>query len=57
MNPCMKLVRQLNLKEKEKIGDRGLTLSVSQESIKNVTKTSIPSPTELLCLSPDQNDY
>ena len=29
----MKLVRQLNLKEKEKIGDRGLTLSVSQESI------------------------
>ena len=45
-NPCMKIDRQLNLEKKEKISDRGVT-------IKNLPKTSIPRPTELLCLPPN----
>ena len=49
----MKVVRQLNLEKKEKIGDRGVTLLNSQATIKNLPKTSIP--TELLCLPPNQN--
>ena len=42
----MKIDRQLNLEKKEKISDRGVT-------IKNLPKTSIPRPTELLCLPPN----
>ena len=49
------LVRQLNLEKKEKIGDHGVTLLNSQATIKNLPKTSIPPPTELLCLPPNQN--
>ena len=40
----MKVVRQLNWEKKEKIGDRGVTLSNSQETIKNFPKTFIPTP-------------
>ena len=57
MKPCMIVVRQLNLKKKERIGDRGVTLSISQETIKNLLKTSIPPPTKLLCLLLNQNDF
>ena len=53
----MIVVRQLNLKKKERIGDRGVTLSISQETIKNLLKTSIPPPTKLLCLLLNQNDF
>ena len=53
-NPCMKEDRQLNLKKKEKIGERGVTSSNSQETIKNLLKISRPPPTELLCLPPNQ---
>ena len=51
----MKVVRQLNLEKKEKIGDRGVTLLNSQVTVKNLPKTSIPPPIELLCLHPSQN--
>ena len=54
-HPCKKVIRQLNLEKKEKIGDRGVTLLNSQSTIKNLPKTSTPSPTELLCLPPNQN--
>ena len=57
MNPCVKVVRQLNLKKKEKIGDRGVTLSVSHKTIKNMSKTSIPPPTKLFYLPPNQNYF
>ena len=40
---------------KEKIGDRRVTLLNRQATIKNLPKTSIPLPTELLCLPPNQN--
>ena len=46
----MKVVRQLNLEKKEKNGDREVTLTNSQETIKKLPKTSIPPPTEVLCL-------
>ena len=53
----MKVVRQLNLEKKEKIGDRGVTLFNSQETIKSLPKTSIPPPTELLCLTLNQKIF
>ena len=53
----MKVVRQLNLEKKEKIGNRGVTLSNSQEIIKNLPKTSIPPPTELLSLPTNQTIF
>ena len=56
-NPCMKEDRQLNLKKKEKIGERGVTSSNSQQTIKNLPKISIPPPTELLCLPPNQKIF
>ena len=51
MNPCTKVVCQLNIK---KIGDYGMTLSISQETIKNLPKASIPPPTKPLCLPLNQ---
>ena len=54
-HPCKKVVRPLNLEKKEKIGDRGVTLLNSQATIKNLPKTSIPPPTELVSLPPNQN--
>ena len=51
----MKVIRQLNLEKKEKIGDRGVTLLNSQVTVKNLPKTPIPPPIELLCLAPSQN--
>ena len=53
----MKVVCQLDMKNKKKIGDRGVTLSITQETIKNLSKTSIPPPTKLLCLPLNQNDF
>ena len=57
MQPCMKLVRQLNLKKKKKIDDPEVTLSINQETIKNLPKTSILPSTKLLCLPPNQNYF
>ena len=56
-HPCKKVVRPLNLEKKEKIGDRGVTLLNSQATIMNLPKRSIPPPTELLCLPPNQNVF
>ena len=56
-HPCKKVVRQLNLEKKEKTGNRGVTLLNSQATIINLPKTSIPPPTELLCLPPNQNIF
>ena len=53
----MKVVRQLNFEKKEKIVDRGVTLSNSQMTIKNLLKTSIRPPTELICLLPNQKIF
>ena len=53
----MKLVRQLNLKKKKKIDDPEVTLSINQETIKNLPKTSILPSTKLLCLPPNQNYF
>lgn len=53
----MKVVDQLNLKKKEKIGYRGVSLSISQETVKNLPKTSIPPSIKLLCLPPRQNVF
>ena len=53
----MEVVRQLNLEKKEKIGDRGVTLFNSQETIKSLPKTSIPPPTEPLCLTLNQKIF
>ena len=53
----MKVVRKLNLEKKEKIGDRGVTLLNSQATIQNLPKTSIPPPSELLCLTPNKNIF
>ena len=53
----MKVTRRLNLKKKEKNGDRGVTLSTSQETIKKFPETSIPPSTKQLCLHPNQNDF
>ena len=53
----MKVVRQLNLGKKEKIDDRGVTLSNSQEITKNLPKTSKPPPIELLCLPPNERIF
>ena len=53
----MKVVRQLNLGKKEKIDDRGVTLSNSQEATKKLRQTSIPPPIELLCLLPNEKIF
>ena len=43
--------------KKGKIGDRGVTLSIRQETIKNLPKAPIPPSNNLLCLRPNQNDF
>ena len=53
----MKVVRNLNLGNKEKIDDRGVTLLNIQTTRKNLPKTSISPPTELLCLPYNQNIF
>ena len=53
----MKVVRNLNLGNKEKIDDRGVTLLNIQTTIKNLPKTSISPRTELLCLPYSRNIF